>query len=86
MHTSMLDSEWKVLSGGESQRVLLAIALASKPRVLLLDESTSALDVDSKRRVEDLVRRQAQEFGLASVWITHDEDQKKRLISVSPLQ
>lgn len=75
----MLDSDWKNMSGGESQRIILAIALASRPRVLLLDESTSALDTDSKLRVEKLVGRLSDEYGLASVWITHDEDQKKRL-------
>lgn len=79
LHSSAIDSEWKKLSGGEAQRVMVAIALASKPRIVLLDECTSALDVDSKLRVEKLIFRQAQEAGLASVWITHDEDQKQRI-------
>jgi len=39
-----LDKEWKTLSGGESQRTLLAIAMASRPKILLLDEATSGLD------------------------------------------
>ena len=74
-----LDKEWKHLSGGEAQRVYVAIAIASRPRVLLLDESTSALDFDSKTRVEDSVESAAKETGISVLWITHDEDQVQRM-------
>lgn len=74
-----LDSEWKVLSGGESQRILVAISVASRPRVLLLDESTSALDLEVKLRVERTILDTAASTGMAVIWITHDEDQLQRL-------
>ena len=74
-----LEKEWKLLSGGESQRVYLAIAIASRPRVLLLDESTSALDFDSKTLVEGSVEEEAKESGISVLWITHDDDQVKRM-------
>jgi len=50
MSINLLNSEWKVLSGGESQRMLIAISLSSlcKGGVILLDESTSALDLNTK--------------------------------------
>jgi ABC-type iron transport system FetAB ATPase subunit len=79
LESSFLDLEWKVLSGGEAQRVHVAIAIASRPRVLLLDESTSALDLDSKTRVEDSVELAASEYSCSVLWITHDEDQVQRM-------
>jgi len=59
MNTSLLDSEWTVLSGGESQRMLVAISLASlvEDSVVLLDESTSALDFVTKLKVEKMCGR-----------------------------
>lgn len=80
MDIALLDSEWKILSGGESQRVLIAIALASCPRVMLLDESTSAMDSWSKMRVEASVKKQCAESGMSAIWITHDQAQKERLV------
>jgi ABC-type iron transport system FetAB ATPase subunit len=79
LDATYLEKEWKVLSGGESQRVYLAIAIASRPRVLLLDESTSALDFNSKILVEESVEAAAKESGISVLWITHDEDQVKRM-------
>lgn len=80
LEPTCLDSEWKTLSGGESQRVYVAIAIASRPRVLLLDESTSALDLDSKKRVEERVELAASEYGCSVLWITHDEEQIQRMV------
>lgn len=76
----LLDKEWSTLSGGEAQRVLLAFAMASRPRVLLLDESTSALDLDTKMRVERSILQFCNEHNNSSVlMITHDVDQMERL-------
>ena len=81
MSSSLLDSEWKTLSGGESQRILVAIALASLPMggVILLDESTSALDLDSKLKVENSVKEYCQTKAAAAVWISHDQGQQERI-------
>jgi putative ABC transport system permease protein len=81
MTRAMLTKEWKTLSGGEAQRVLLAIALASKPHALLLDESTSALDLETKLAVEKTIYKYAAEEGIAVLWISHDPEQIARAAS-----
>ena len=60
------------LSGGERQRVLLAAALSRGPRVLVLDEPTSSLDLPRALEVLELVRELLRERGMAALWITHD--------------
>ena len=75
---SCLDKEWKHLSGGESQRVHVAMAMASCPTILLLDESTSALDMVTKQQVEAAVVEKARQ-GTGILWVTHDSDQINRL-------
>ena len=78
---NVLDQEWSTLSGGEAQRTILAIALASNPRVLLLDESTSALDIESKLAVEQSVDNYASASGIHAIWVSHDPGIVERLSS-----
>jgi peptide/nickel transport system ATP-binding protein len=60
------------MSGGMCQRVMIAIALAAKPSLLIADEPTTGLDVTTQAVIMDLVNELAKDMGMATIFITHD--------------
>jgi len=60
------------LSGGQQQRVAIAMAFANRPKVIVLDEPTTALDVTTQAHVLDTIRDLTRSYGVAALYITHD--------------
>jgi oligopeptide transport system ATP-binding protein len=67
-----LDDYPHQFSGGMRQRVMIAMALACAPQVLIADEPTTALDVTIQAQIIELVKRLRSELGMSIIWITHD--------------
>lgn len=67
------------LSGGERQRVGILRAIIANPKVLLMDEPFSALDPISKDQLQELIKDLHEEFGMTTVFVTHDMDEAVKL-------
>lgn len=60
------------ISGGMRQRIMIAMALACQPKLLVADEPTTALDVTVQAGIVELVKSLRREIGMAIIWVTHD--------------
>ena len=67
-------------SGGMRQRAVIAIALAMRPKLLIADEPTTALDVTIQQQILALVNELRRELGMATIWVTHDLGVVARLV------
>lgn len=76
--TAYKDRTVASLSGGESQRAWIAMALAQRPKILLLDEPTTYLDIAHQHEVLELVRELNREMGMTIVMVLHDLNQASR--------
>lgn len=74
-----LNKEAADCSGGEKQRISLIRSLLLRPRILLLDEITASLDMNSSQKVEALLLKWHQEEGTSFLWVTHDLEQARRI-------
>ena len=72
---TMADRKTSQLSGGQQQRVALARALAPQPKVLLLDEPLSALDLKLRQAMQIELKRLQMETGITFVFVTHDQEE-----------
>lgn len=80
------DSKLYQLSGGEQQRIAIAIALANSPKVLLADEPTGAVDRATADVILDVFKRLNQELGLTLIVVTHDVDLSSKVKRVAAIR
>jgi len=67
------------LSGGQAKRVELARALAAKPKILLLDEPLSNIDLELQERILDFLLEDIQEFNAALIYVSHEKRESERI-------
>lgn len=76
--TERQKTSWRRLSGGEKQRLSLALALASQPRIIFLDEPTSGVDVNGRTTIREIIRRLADQ-GVTVILATHELDEAEKI-------
>lgn len=69
---AFLDSYPHQISGGQQQRVAIAMAFANRPRVIVMDEPTTGLDVTTQAHILAIVRQLCSHYGVAAIYISHD--------------
>lgn len=72
---AMADRKPSQLSGGQQQRIALARALVNQPKILLLDESLSALDYKLRKEMQIELKRLQRDTGITFIFVTHDQDE-----------
>ncbi len=79
LDSELLDRFAPELSGGQLQRVVIAMALESHPKLILLDEPTTALDPETRVLILDLLRKLQEKMGFKILFVTHDMNSAKVL-------
>ncbi len=79
LDSTLLDRYAPELSGGQLQRVVIAMALSSKPKLLMLDEPTTALDPDTRVLIIELLRCIQSDLGFKMLFVTHDMNSAEAL-------
>lgn len=74
------------MSGGEQQRIAIAIALANSPKLLLADEPTGSVDTKTSNYIFDIFRRMNEELGVTIVIVTHDVSLSKKVQRVAAIR
>ena len=84
--TAKKNNRMQQMSGGEQQRIAIAIALANSPKVLLADEPTGSVDTKTSNYIFDIFKRLNQELGITIVIVTHDVSLSKKVQRVAAIR
>lgn len=84
--TKKKNNRMQEMSGGEQQRIAIAIALANSPKVLLADEPTGSVDTKTSNYIFDVFKKMNQELGITIVIVTHDVSLSKKVQRVAAIR